>query len=181
MLAAEMASSARAVGAGFLWLALAAAAVALLVTGRDPALPVFAGALLASVERERDAGGWSGFAASACLRIGDAALAAGIAWYLAEHQGTARGAATACGVLALALLASYVRVRAASLGIRAGALGRGASSERSVWLAVVAVAAWAGIPDAPEALVGGLVVAGVWSAAFAGVRAARIWRSAGHG
>jgi hypothetical protein len=164
--------------AALMWLLLGIASAALLVDGRDPAPLVAAGAVAALVARERDRPGWAGFISTALLRVGDATLLGGTAWYLADHQSTPRGAATACAVLALALLASYVRVRALSLGIGAGALARGASIERGVWLGLVAIALWAERPGSPEVLVGGLAFAGAWSALLAAIRAGRIWRRA---
>jgi len=182
MLAPEMASSARTdLIAAAAWAVLAGASAALLVTGRDPALLVAAGAAVGAAVPERDHGGRQGFATGAILRVADATLLAGTAWYLAARRGTPRGAATACAVLALVLLASYVRVRALSLGIEAGALTRGRSRERAVWLALVAAGLWAGTPDTPEVVVGALAFAGAWAAALVAVRAARIWRSASHG
>jgi hypothetical protein len=173
--------SKRATVAAGVWLGFAGAAAGLLIVAKNPALLVAAGCVLAAVEPERDTGGWNGFFSIACLRVGDTTLVAAIAWYLASQQHSPRAAATAAAVLALALLASYVRVRAASLSIQAAAFAKGASRERAVWLGVLAFALWAGMPDAPDALTGGLVAAGLWSAGFAAARAARIWRGAAGG
>lgn len=164
--------------AATVWLALAGASTALLAVDRSAAPLVLAGAVLALVVRERDAPGWSGFLVGSFLRVGDATLVAGIAWHLAEHRHSPRAAAVAAGVLALALLAAYVRTRAQSLGIDAGALARGATVERAVWLVVIAIALFADDPGSPGPLVGGLAVAGAYSAGIAAVRAQRIWRGA---
>jgi len=162
------------------WLALAGASTALLAVDRSSAPLVLAGAVLAIVVRERDAPGWNGFLAGSFLRIGDATLGAGIAWHLADHRQSPRGAAVAAGVLALALLAAYVRTRAQSLGIDAGALVHSATIERAVWLVVIAIALFADDPTSPGPLVGGLAVAGAYSALLTAVRAQRIWRGAAH-
>jgi hypothetical protein len=163
------------------WLSLAGASAGLLAIDRSAALLVAAGAALALIVRERDAPGWTGFFAASMLRIGDATLAAGIAWHLAEHRSSPRAAAVAAAVLALALLAAYVRTRAQALGIQAGALTQGSTVERAIWLAIVAVALFADDPMSPGPLVGGLAFAGAYSATIVCVRARRIWRGARHG
>lgn len=151
------------------WLVLAAGASAMLLTSRNPRVPVLMAALLALAVPEHGDPGWRGFVSAVSARLGETLLYAAIAW---SFEATSmRGAVGASALLSAALISPYVRARAKSLGV-AGAPG--ASAERGVRLAIVT----AGLFLGRGSFIGALWIAAGATAALAFARSAVIWRGA---
>lgn len=157
------------------WLGLAAAAAALLLQPRNPYWLVIPGAVLAFVVPERDLPGWEGFVSSSLVRVADTVLFGAIAWALGRDGRDVAGAAAATTLLSAALLSSYVRVRAESLGIEPGSPAEiMLPFERGARLALIS----AGLI---RALVPLLWAAAGLALAVAAVRSVGVWRGASHG
>ncbi len=152
------------------WAGLSAGAcIGILFADGGPAPILVAGGAVVGFAAGRRTRAWPGLVAATIRRAADAGVLAAVTWHLALDHSDGAGAALGTAAVALGVLASYVGVRARSLGID---VSQERPAEHGARLLILAAGLASGQWTA------GLAGVVTFDAARALVRGMRAWRLA---